>query len=425
MKLRTSFFLLALSLPASQSAFCDDWPMWRGPRGDGMSLEPEAPLEWSATKNIQWKTAIPGDGRSSPIVIKDSIFVTSALPESQSRRLIRVDRESGKLIWDVEVHCGPIEQQHKFNTSASSTPASDGSRIYTIFVDDEKMVVSAVNWDGKIEWQIIPGTFMSKHGLAASPVICDAGLLVNGHQDGTAFVVLLDPTTGKEVWRYKPDTDLRSFSTPVVAPINGSRQIVISGATQTLGLDIETGKRIWWVDGPTEKVVCTPSIGLGHIFSFGGSPEVRAFAVKQGGVGDLTKTNIAWTYERGMPYVPTPLLSKEYMHVINDGGIYTCMEPISGRILKTIRKGGNVYSSPVGIAGRVYLFDDDGLCTVIADGPNFEILAKNALDELSKQVLRSRMVLFTFEVKSTFGKLQSKISFSMVKRHDFYRSLLP
>jgi len=293
-----------------------------------------------------------------------------------------LDRNSGSIIWDVEVHSGAIEKQHKFNTCASSTPATDGTRIYCVFVDDKKMVVSAVDWDGKVAWSVSPGGFYASHGFAASPVLCDGGVLVNGHQDGGAFVVLLDGAIGDEKWRYKPDTDLRSFSTPVLANIKGSRQLILSGAKQTVGLDPESGEKIWWVDGPTEKFVCTPSIGLGHIFSFGGSPSERACAIRQGGQGDLTKTNVVWTKERSMPYVPTPLLMGKYLHIVNDAGIYSCVEPVSGDVLKTLRKGGNTYSSPVGIGDKVYLFDDTGLCTVIRNNDSYEIIATNMLDEL-------------------------------------------
>lgn len=360
----------------------EDWPMWRGPRGDGIGIGDEAPTSWTTTENISWKTPIPGDGRSSPIVCGDSVFVTTSQNESLSRRLIRLDRNSGSIIWDVEVHSGAIEKQHKFNTCASSTPATDGTRIYCVFVDDKKMVVSAVNWDGKIAWSVSPGGFYASHGFAASPVLCDGGVLVNGHQDGGAFVVLLDGAIGDEKWRYKPDTDLRSFSTPVLANIKGSRQLILSGAKQTVGLDPESGEKIWWVDGPTEKFVCTPSIGLGHIFSFGGSPSERACAIRQGGQGDLTKTNVVWTKERSMPYVPTPLLMGKYLHIVNDAGIYSCVEPVSGDVLKTLRKGGNTYSSPVGIGDKVYLFDDTGLCTVIRNNDSYEIVATNMLDEL-------------------------------------------
>ena len=356
--------------------------MWRGPRGDGIGQGAEIPTTWSTTENIDWKTPIPGDGRSSPIVCKDSVFVTTALQSTLSRRLIRMNRDTGAVVWNIEVHNGAIEKQHRMNTSASSTPAADENRIYCVFVDDEKMVVSAVDWDGKIVWSTSPGGFFASHGFAASPVLYDGGVLVNGHQDGSAFVVFLDGATGKEKWRYKPETDLRSFSTPVLASILGERQLILSGAKQTVGLDPETGEKIWWVDGPTEKFVCTPSIGLGHIFSFGGSPSECACAIRQGGRGDLTKTNVVWTKERSMPYVPTPLLMDKYLHIVTDVGIYSCIEPVTGEVLKTQRKGGNTYSSPVGIDDKVYLFDDLGLCTVIRNNADFEILAKNALDEL-------------------------------------------
>ena len=356
--------------------------MWRGPRGDGIGQGKEGPTTWSSTENISWKIAIPGEGRSSPIICKDSVFLTTSMIDSLSRRLIRIDRESGSIVWDIEVHQGPIEKQHRQNTCASSTPATDGERIYCAFVDDQKMVVAAVDWEGKIVWSISPGSFYASHGFAASPVLCDGGVLINGHQDGNAFVVLLDGATGKERWRYKPDTDLRSFSTPVVVTNEGINQIILTGAKQTVGLEIKTGEKVWWVNGPTEKFVCTPSVGLGHVYSFGGSPIERACAIKIGGKGDLTETNVVWIKERSMPYVPTPLLFGPYLHVMNDAGIYSCIEPVSGEVLKTLRKGGNTYSSPIGVGDKVYFFDDTGLCTVIRNSADFEVLAKNSLDEL-------------------------------------------
>jgi outer membrane protein assembly factor BamB len=260
--------------------------------------------------------------------------------------------------------------------------ASDGKLIFSVFVDDQKLTVVAQDWNGNVVWQASPGTFFSKHGFAASPVLCPDGLIVNGHQDGDAFVVLLNPETGMERWRYKPDASLRSFSTPLVVDVEGQTQIVLAGAKQTLALDPKTGLRLWYVDGPTEKVVCSPSVGLGHVFSFGGSPEARAIAIKQGGQGNVTDTHIVWTKERGMPYVPTPLLYGDLLHVIDDTGIYTCIEPISGKVLTTKRKGGNTYSSPIGAADRVYMFDDTGMCLVIANNSKYEVLAKNDLGEL-------------------------------------------
>lgn len=362
--------------------YADEWPMWRGSRGDGVCDESEVPLTWSPTENIAWKARVPGIGRSSPVVKANGVYVTTFTESDQARRLLRYDRKSGHLDWDVVILKGEVENQHKFNTSASATPVCDAERVYCTFVDAERMTVAAVDHSGEVVWKMSPGTYFSKHGFAASPTLCKEGLIINGHQDGKAFVVMLDPATGNERWRYQPETDLRSFSTPLVIESHGKKQIVLAGAKQTLALDPSSGIKLWSVDGPTEKIVCTPSFGHGHVFSFGGSPDTRAFAIALRESGNQIQTEIAWTKERAMPYVPTPLLYGEFLHVIDDMGIYQCIEPVSGKVLKLHRKGGNTYSSPIGAAGRVYLFDDSGLCTVIENNGEYRVLASNTLDEL-------------------------------------------
>jgi outer membrane protein assembly factor BamB len=378
---RVALFILLTSGLSQLIASGEDWPMWRGPRGDGISDDASVPTEWSTTKNIRWKTPLPGQGLSSPIVVGDSVFVTSVVPADQARFLIRLDKATGRVLWTSLIHTGPIENQHKFNNSASSTPASDGKSIFCTFVDNEKLVAASVGFDGIVQWKVSPGSFFSKHGFAASPIVCEEGVVVNGHQDGAAFVVMLDRKDGHEIWRYKPDTDLRSFSTPVLTHEGGQRQLILSGAKQTLGLNPSTGERIWFAEGPTEKVVCTPSVGHGQVFAFGGSPETKAFSVKLGGTGDVTQSHVAWRRERGMPYVPTPLLYGDFLHVVDDSGIYTCMDPTTGEVLKNLRKGGNTYSSPIGIHDRVYSFDDSGKCTVFENNPGYQIIAVNELND--------------------------------------------
>ncbi|MBU6172586.1 MAG: PQQ-binding-like beta-propeller repeat protein [Planctomycetes bacterium] len=360
----------------------EDWAGFRGSDGNGISSETTAPLNWSSTEGIRWKIQIPGVGRSSPIAVKDCLFVTTSLTEQQSRHLICIDRDSGEIRWNRLVHQGLSENQHKFNSSASATPTSDGIFVYSVFVDEQNMIVVATDWQGEIRWKRTVGTFFSKHGFAASPVLCRNGLIVNGHQDGEAFIKLLDKESGETIWTYKPDVNLRSFSTPVVAEVGGVPQIVLAGSTQTLGLKPETGERLWFVEGPTEKIVCSPSIGLGHVFSFGGSPQVRAFGIKIDMKSSAFEPSVVWKMERGMPYVPTPLLYERFIHVVDDLGIYSCIDPLSGKVLKTLRKGNQSYSSPVGAAGRVYLFDDTGLCTVIRNNSNYEVLAKNAIEDI-------------------------------------------
>jgi outer membrane protein assembly factor BamB len=243
------------------------------------------------------------------------------------------------------------------------------------------MSVSAVNMQGNIVWSVSPGPFHSQHGFSASPVIYGKGVIINGQQDGEAFVVMLDRKTGDEIWRYKPAINLRSFSTPLIIQHEGRDQLILTGASETVGLDPANGRKIWFASGPSEKFVATPSVGHGLVFSFGGSEQKKAMALRLGGEGNVLATHVAWRNERAMPYVPTPLLVGDFLHVINDLGIYTCLEPKSGEVLMTGRKLGSVYSSPIAVPDRIYLFEDSGCCTVIKNNSEFEVLAKNELGE--------------------------------------------
>jgi outer membrane protein assembly factor BamB len=369
-------------LATASNSSADDWPGWRGPRGDGISPAGKAPLHWSATENIVWKTAIPGVGRSSPIVTEGRVFVTTGIPDDRSRRVVCINRADGSVLWNVAVFAGPEGTMHRFNTTASSTPASDGETVFAVFNDDQGLHVIALDFTGRIVWSKRVGTFYSNHGFAASPVLYEDGVIVNGQQDGDAFVVMLSRTTGEELWRYVPAVKLRSFSTPVLTQYNGEDQLILTGSTQTLALSPRTGRVVWSADGPTEKFVCTPSVGHGLVFSFGGSPDQKAMAVQLGGTGDVTATHIAWRNERGMPYVPSPLLLGDYLHIINDQGIYTCLEPRTGKVLSTSRRFGPVYSSPIAVGDRIYQFEDSGACTILANEPEYRELARNELHEL-------------------------------------------
>lgn len=373
-----------------QSLQAEDWRGWRGNRGDGISREASTPLTWSESENVQWKIPISGIGASSPIIIDNRIFLTAFDPNTTVRRLMCFTLKDVALVWSTDVHSGPVENQHRDNTSASATPTSDGETIYAVFADDKEMNVVACDMVGQILWKKSAGSFFSKHGFAASPVLCKDGLIVNGHQDGEAFIALLDKQSGECKWRYQPDINLRSFSTPFVTDCGVEERIIVAGANQTIGLDPRTGTRVWHVEGPTEKIVSSVSVGFDHVFSFGGSPEPRAIAFRiakpgpDGATwleGDLTKSQVSWSLKKNMPYVPTPLLYGDFLHVTNDNGIYKYLEPLTGKTKKATRLGSSTYSSPIGVADRVYMFDDEGNCTSIKNSDRFEVLAKNSLGE--------------------------------------------
>jgi outer membrane protein assembly factor BamB len=380
MKTPSIVALLLISLATAPSRG-EDWPAWRGPRGDGVSLETTVPWQWSPTEHIAWKTAVPGTGRSSPVVVGTRVFLTTAEAADESRRLLCFDRERGALLWNTVVHRGAEGVMHRLNSPASSTPVADDERVYSVFVDDRGMRVVAVDFSGEIVWSVAPGNFQSQHGFAASPVIFGEGVIVNGQQDGEAFVVMLNRATGAELWRYRPQVNLRSFSTPVVVRHDEGEQLILAGASQTVALAPLTGKLLWFADGPSQKFVSTPAVGHGLVFSFGGSPEKRAMAIRLGGSGDVSGSHVVWRNERAMPYVPSPLLVGDFLHVISDAGIYTCLDPRTGETLSAGRKLGPVTSSPVAAAERVYLFEDSGRCTVIRNGPAFDVLATNEIGE--------------------------------------------
>jgi len=371
--------LCVLLVHSSLSA--EDWTGWRGPKGTGVSGENEAVLKWGPKENILWRTDVPGIGRSSAIVVKDRVFLTTGIEEDQSRRLLCFSKIDGKLLWNTLVHQGPPGEMHQLNTTASSTPCSTGKLVFPVFIDDSILIVAAVDFEGNIVWKKQLGTFFSKHGFAASPVLFEKGVIINGHQDGEAFIVMLDTNTGEEIWKHKPLVNQRSFSTPVIVDYEGRPIMILTGAQYTSALDPKTGELLWYAGGPSEKFVCTPSIGHGMVFSFGGSPEKNAMAVRLGGQGDVTASHITWRTSRSMPYIPSPILVGDYLHIMNDSGVYTCLEPVTGKILHTGRKSRDVNSSPIAVGEHIYFFEDSGECNVIRNGADFDLVAHNELGE--------------------------------------------
>ena len=373
---------LCLLLSLNQTkASGGDWPAWRGPHGDGISPETTAPLQWSPEAGLVWKIALPGIGRSSPIIFGDRVFITTGTADDAARRVLCIERNTGKILWNTIVHQGPGGKMHQDNTTASSTPATDGRHVYAVFVDDVGMTAAALDFNGHIVWKSSPGSFYSNHGFAASPVLYGDGVIINGQQDGTAFVTMLERNTGKELWRYTPAVNLRSFSTPVLTRHEDRDLLILTGSQHTAALNPASGELVWRVQGPSEKFVCTPSVGHGMVFSFAGSPDKKSLAVRLGGSGDVTETHVAWRSERGMPYVPSPILVGDYLHVINDLGVYSCIDPKTGTVLHTARALGSTYSSPIAVGNHIYLFEDTGRCTIFENRPGFHVIARNELGE--------------------------------------------
>jgi outer membrane protein assembly factor BamB len=389
-------------------ARADNWPCWRGPSGDGLSAETDLPVEWGPSRNVAFKTPIPGRGHSSPIVWQDSVFLTSCIEDQKLRVLLRIDRNTGRVVWQREVLAAPLEPIHRLNSYSSSTPATDGKLVYVSFLDQNQMYAAAYDFAGNRVWEQRPGPFASRHGYCTCPVLYRDYVILNGDHDGDAYLVMLRKDTGAIVWKTPRENKTRSYCTPIIVPIDGRDQLMLNGSVCTAGYDVTTGKKIWTCDGPSEQMVATLVHRGDLIFSLGGYPERHLLAIKKGGVGDITKTHIVWRTHQSIPYVPSPLLYGDYLHVVADEGIYTCFDPPTGKVLARQRAAKHVSSSLVGAGGLVYLTDDTGRTVVFKNAPDFQVVAENQLGEecystpaLSQGSLYIRGVRHLFRIAKT------------------------
>lgn len=391
-------FTAAASFALAAEPQIENWPGWRGPRGDGTSLETNLPTEWDATsgKNIAWKTPIPGRGHSSPIVWNDRIFLaTFAEEEGKSdapdRLLLCLDRATGKERWRKTVIKAPKEKKHTLNSYASGTPATDGQLVFVTFLqpdfgsDSERtpgdMVVAAYDFDGNQRWLVKPGRFASVHGYCSSPVLFEDKVIINGDHDGDAYIVALDKKTGQTVWKVDREHKTRSYVTPIIRQIDGRTQMILSGSKCVASYDPRSGERHWIMDGPTEQFVASMVYDGKFAYLTAGFPERHILAIDPTGSGKLEDDAIIWRTRKGCSYVPSPVLCGDYLLVAADNGTVSCFEAQSGKLQWLERMGKSYSASLVSADGLVYLTADDGITKVVRPGPKLELIAENKLDE--------------------------------------------
>jgi outer membrane protein assembly factor BamB len=368
----------------------ENWPVWRGPRGDGSSHETGLPVEWSSSKNIVWKTKLPGSGYSSPVIWGDRIFVTWCLDEDDSKLKPRVlaclDRTSGKVLWEQTVVKSALERKHRENSYSSATPATDGEHVWVSFLDMPNMVVACYTVDGKEVWRKSPGKLLSVHGFCSPPVLYKDLVILNGDQDAEAYLVAYEKTTGKEKWRANRPNRTRSYCPPLIVEAGGKTQMVLSGSKSVTSYDPATGKLIWSIKGPTEQYVASMVYGEGLFFLTTGFPEYHLMAIKPDGEGDITGSeHIAWHRKKlkssEASYVPSPIASDKYFFVVSDLGTASAYEAKTGQRLWMEKLGRHHHASGLAAEGRGYFTDDDGDTFVFKAGPKFELLARNKLGE--------------------------------------------
>jgi outer membrane protein assembly factor BamB len=385
--MRARLFLVPfLLVSAAALATGEDWPGWRGPRADGTVTDKGFALAWTADQNVKWKTPLPGTGHSSPVVSKGKIFVAGCVEAEKKRVLYCVDRASGKIEWEKTAVVSDLEKKHNENSWASSTPATDGERVYITFLDKPQLRVYCYDFKGELLWEKNPGEFHSVHGFCSPPILYKDLVIVNGDQDApkgkTAFIVAFDKKTGEEKWRADRPTKLRSYCPPVVIEAAGKKQLVLTGSKCVASYDPDTGKQNWIIDGPTEQFVSSMVLHDGILLLTAGFPVHWVMAIDPSGSGNVTKTHVLWSKKNEGGYVPSPVAHNGKLFLVDDKGVASCWDVKTGKQLwKERLSGKGHHASAIAADGRIYLTSDEGLTFVLKAGEDFEILSKNPLGE--------------------------------------------
>jgi outer membrane protein assembly factor BamB len=390
----------ALAIVAILSSFCElkaeNWPRFRGPTGQGISSETDLPTQWSAEENIAWKTEIPGEGWSSPVVLDDRVFVTSATDEGKSCHVICVDRRSGDILWNTKVFEQVPKHKREDNSYATPTPVTDGEHVYAVFASGG---IAALDMQGKVIWTNDEVEFFSQHGLGASPILYNDLLIMpfDGSSAGEdsligfkkawdgAVLLALDKQTGKVAWRGSRGLSRLAHVTPNVLNEDGKAQVVSAAGDVIQGHDPTTGELIWTVHSQGEGV--TPSIVLadGLVYTCSGFEEPTIRVVRAGGEGDITDTHIAWEQKQGVPSLSSLLYVDPHIYAVTDTGIVNCFDAKTGEEVWQKRIGGKHSASPIYAEGNIYFLSElDGETIIIKAGDEFEEVARSVLGETCK-----------------------------------------
>jgi outer membrane protein assembly factor BamB len=368
-----------------------NWPDWRGPTGDGQSDATDLPLNWSETKNIVWKTPIHDLGYSSPVVLGDQVWLTTAARDGKILYAVCVDLDSGRVVHDIEVFKPEKPQRiHRYNSYATPSPVIEEGFVYVHYGTHGTACINTET--GRVVWRRDDLNCEHMQGPVSSPILYEDLLIFPLEGTDVQFVVALDKKTGRQVWRYdrprelyegiEPLYLLKSYHTPVIVEVDGRPQLINNGALLATGHDPRTGSEIWRVryrdDNPISRIIS----GHGLLFiNSGGNPGAsHLLAVRQGGIGDVTDTHVAWKMTEDAPHESSPVLAGDLLYLMSDKGLLTCKQATTGKTLWAERLEGDYGASLLYADGRIYMSNKEGKTTVIEPGPTFRVLATSQID---------------------------------------------
>lgn len=403
-------------LAADSQTLSVHWPDWRGPFLNGMAAT-DAPTSWSDTKNVKWKTEIPGRGHSTPIVWGDKIFLTTATPTGKTSQpaptaaqsaqandgrrgsnggagtgvehrfeVVCVDRKSGRIVWQKTARVAtPHEGYHRmYGSFASNSPVTDGRYVYASF---GSRGVYCFDMNGKLIWQKDLGVQMRmrlQFGEGVAPVLDRDRLILTFDQEADSFIIALDKMTGKELWR-AARAEVSSWSTPLVIDHAGRRQVVVPASNKVRSYDVGTGKLIWECSGLGTNVIPAPVYHNGVVYVMSGHRDPKLLAIKLGKEGDLSGSeSVLWTHTRGLSYTASPVLAEGKLYVLTDSGQVSCFNLATGEpYYHQVRlpRPYNFKASPVGARGKLYLASEEGDVIILKMGEKADVLTTNTLED--------------------------------------------
>jgi outer membrane protein assembly factor BamB len=373
-----------------------DWPQWRGPHANGVAPDADPPATWSETDNVKWKVEIPGRGSGSPIVWGDRVYLMTAVSESGETAegvvhrfiVMALDRATGEVVWEkVAREEAPHEATHRENgTYASASPVTDGEVLIANF---ESRGIYVYDLDGNLIWEKDLGDKRMRNtfGEGTTPALHGDTLVhVWDQQGGQSFIVALDKRTGEEKWRRDRD-EIDTWATPLVVEVNGRAQAIAPAMERMYSYDLETGDLVWEGDGLTMNVIPSPVVidNIAILMSGFRGNSLKAIDLTKA-KGDIAGTDaVVWSFDRDTPYVPSPLLYDGLLYMLkSNNGILTVFDAKTGTVHygpQRLEAVPNVFASPVGAAGRVYIPGREGDTLVLRHGTSFEVLGVNSLDD--------------------------------------------
>jgi len=356
----------------------NQWPGFRGPTGQGIAVNEKFPMTWSQSENIKWKTELSGRGNSSPVIWDNQIFITSASEDGKSRELFCFNRTNGELLWKKTAPTPEsVEKLYWKNSYASSTPVTDGERII-VFFGNSGMV--CYNMNGDLQWTQDLGNFTTMHGPGTNPVLYkDKVILIQDQTNAESVYVALDKYTGEIQWKQKRESGM-GWSSPIIVHVEDHDELIYNGSFNVVGYNPDSGEEIWSLNGSTKEAVPIIVYGGGLFFSASGR-NGTIMAIRPGGKGDITNSHLFWLNERGGSHVPSPAYYKNRLYIINDTGIATCLDALTGETVWRERLKGRFSMSPIVIGNKLIVTNEKGLTTILKSGDKFDPLAQNDLAE--------------------------------------------